>query len=244
MYLVRLEHLLNQENPNMDHVSLFLNLLCAVQDEEFAFDHKRPRPRWNVDFRFLNVKAHRNVMLMQIADEKETVDLAAQEIKQLDTIVDENIKFFSLCQIHQRLFYGRENVGKMACRFLWNDEVIEDQMFRIEATLTARETIQGVHYGKFSSRVRKEDVLGITCLSLEEMYKVITHTIVDMLVALGMKRLTSNRIFQPGKTYRTPCGISQVKTARESFIKIQDAEGKDYLILSRESKFYLDDLTL
>lgn len=244
MYLCHLESTLRQSDIDKESASVLLNLLDAIQEEEFAYDMQRPRPRKMIDYSQLDFKTHTNTLLMQLQNEKNLVNTTAQEARKALSVEDTAIQKSILAQVHRRIFHARTSVAMMAKQFLWEDEILQEQIMSIEATLRPRETVPFIVKGNATSIIRKEEVLGFCFLSLEEFKSIVTARIVDSLVSAKIVKLVSNKIFSPGPKPRTAFGISQIKTSSDSYVKFQDEFGNDYLILTRESNFYIDDLTL
>ena len=244
MYLDYLEKVLVVPSPNEQLVKLLLNLLGAVQDEMFAYDMTKPRPRWYVDYGLLDIQAHRDMLLMQISHEKQIVDACAKKMATAKDIVDEVIRMDTISSVHKSLFFTPHTVVRMAQEFLWEDEIEQEKAMTIHGKLHKRDDVPFQVHGNITSVLNPRSVLGMTRVRLEEIKPLIEQDIVDMLIAGGIRELCPNRILRRKVDVRTPNGVCLVKTATSNYVKIQDHEGKDKLILTRERKLYVDNLQL
>lgn len=244
MYLTQLEALLHEEHYDIDDIGRFLNLIDSIQHEEFAYNWTNPQARWMVEYTSLNVKKHRQVLLTYVNSEREIVDTAATEVKKAELITDVLSQNAHMCAIRTRLFYNKNNICHVAKRFLWEDELIETRLGICSCRLQQTHHVEVEELPLLSSVVDR--ALGITYLSVETFRNIVASstTVVDKLCAVGVVEVVSNNIFREKVERRTKSGISQLVTEKDSYIKIQDKDGRDYIAISRDCILYLDDLQL
>lgn len=92
------------------------------------------------------------------------------------------------------------------------------------------------------------DCQGLAYVDMNHFNQALNEQLVGRLLHLGLTAMVSNLKLAPKQLKRTPYGVSRLIIADEPteayVLKIQDKDGKDFVLVDENNNFYIDDVAL